>query len=550
MQHSAFNHTHTIKMDNTDGRLVRSSSAESVTSINDSSNEHFDYHSSYNSIAHHHNESRKKKTNALISRLTTTMYAPRTQNEQSDRPPIESITGDILHVIQATRSPSHYFRGPFFDRAGREHAPFFDHETSLQDRRLTICTPVYIPPNVFAEMPDFRPYSDYLLDFSSVDFFTYFNELVVLGNDAILHTNIFYVQLPTRTPENACNLFLRTLDLRNIILTKDLFCSIETLTIDTLTLTGAVFTLLELQIPSSVAKLTLGAIASAPYLDQSTQKTVPYIMLNLSRCMHLQEITFENGCLWKEKTTHVCKLSTMYGFCGIQPSVPHVNTMTLVLHPIEILEKSYTVVLTAFKQIDTLSLRRFAHGRSSFNIVPRIDDNTSYAQPESVTNVDVKNIVSQWHEHGITRIHIDATFFSLLPFSDKKRWYMLFRAVEWEAPPERIIPLVFETEFPLVFIPPEEKDANANNTLSVYIPASHQIDNDPTAHVVIRQSSYAAGSFLLFRSEKTMCSVPSNAKLITIADQPLLLPVEQSSGIKAWLYSKLPSNPFGTQRPL
>jgi hypothetical protein len=354
---------------------------------------------------------------------------------------------------------------------------------------------------------------------------------------------------PSAYPDSTADFFLRNLDLRNIILTQNLFDSIQGMTIDTLTLTGAVFALLHLRIPSSVATLTLGAVASAPYIDPVTQEPHPYITLDPSRCMHLRNITFENGCLWKEGTTHVCKLSTMYGFAGLQPCVPRVDNMTLILHPVEILDKSYIAILNAFERIDTLSLRRFAHGRSSFNIVPRLDDMSSYSQPDPIGNIDVKYVVSQWLERGISRVHLDATFAALLPFTDKKRWYMLFRAVEWEASPERTIPVVFEHEFPLVFIPPPDT-SNESGTLSVYIPATHTIDKDPSAHVVIERSSYAAGSFLLFRSEKTMCSIPSNAIMLTTVDQPMLLPSAPSTGLGGWLYSKLPSNPFAAKRPL
>lgn len=515
----------------------------------DSSNERFDNVPSYNSKS---SRMAPPATKALITRIKEDAYVPRGYDEQ--REPIEIITNGILHMIQTSRSPSYSFVGPFFDRANSSAPPFFAHETSPKNRRFSLSAPPYVPPNLFTDAPDFRPYADYLLDFSHDDFFRYFNELYASGNDAWLHTNIFYVKLPRQINNTGHSLFLRTLSLRNIVITQELLRDIETLTMDTLVLTGPVFELCSFQVPSAVTSLTLGAAASKPYFDEKTQKNVPYIALDPSRCMHARRVIFEGGCLWKQNgSTHTCKLESMY---TIEGCVPHVSFLELILHPVELLDKTYTKIINAFEKIDTLSLRRYALGRDSFNIAPCIDDAQSYHVEQPKDTIDVKSIVSLWYERAISRIHLDAIFSRMLPFTDKKRWYMCFRAVEWQAPPDRTIPIIFEHEFPLVFIPPDAppgvppKNELSESTLSVYIPASHQIDKDPAAHVTLEKSSYETGSFMVFRSEKTMCSIPSTAVLIGIADQPPLLPVVHEGGFANWLYSLVPKYPFGAKRVL
>ena len=509
-------------------------------------------------------------------RVPTVLYAP----DETRVLPV--VTHCIAQLIRATRSPSHFFTGPFFDAvttaAGKSYryqdprlsfsgAPpdesdcYYTHstvrpESSGKDkdaaRILWIDAPPYTAGDSFDVKRDGMPYADYLLDFSA-PVFSGFDELHVRGNTAIVHTNIFHVRLPA-----TADFFLRVLDLQNIIITPDLCASLRHVDVDDLTLTGAVFTLLELVLPPSITRLALGAVAPTPLYNDSHTKKRAWMHVDPSRCAHLTSLRLLGGASWKQGATYACTLSDMYEFAPCTFPLPELH---LTMHPVELFDKSYAAVLLAFSAVQQLCVQRFALGTGSNTIVARIFDTSTVGESETACTVDVRGVTEFWRARGIQRIRLDGTFFALLSMTDAKRYYMLFRAVEWEAPLSRTIPLVFETAYPLAYIPPANctprpEDAQREAaSLSVYIPHNHKIDKDVTAHITIDRSVFATGSFLLFRSEGTMCSLPTSAAIITVDEQPACLPPPPAStGIisrsYAYVTSFFPDMPFAKKNKL
>lgn len=440
---------------------------------------------------------------------------------------IPSISEKIAAVINDARSPSHAFIGPLKE----EHtgALFYRHETSEEKRMVSICAP---------EMKHSAVGTDYLIDLSNPAFFTNFNELCIAGSDAIVNGTIFYVRLPC---EINSSFFMKRISLTNIIITQELCDALRSIVVDDLTLAGAVFSPARLVCPSSLHVLSLGAVAASPYVDPNTSTKKAWMTIDHSRCIHIERIALRNGCTWKNGTSYYCRLVDMYSFEPFK--IDHLATLSLTLHATEILDRTYDFTLAIATVIKRLELHRFLPNTTSFNVVSIAGDMRSYAGDPTVlsADIDVQAIVTAWHHRGIIVVQLDNTFATLLPFSPTACWFRLFRAVEWEASLDHTIPIIFEEEYPLLFIPPS---TTKNPKCSVYVPASHEIDE--SNELFIKGTPFANGSFLLFSFVQTMCRVPNYSIRILPSEQPAYLPTTPIvRGMNLpYLYSWLPSNPL------
>lgn len=460
---------------------------------------------------------------------------------------IPNIAEKIAAVINDARSPSHFFVGPLIEPHSNRtlelqgnsvgepmghRRTFYKHETSEEKRLISISAPEFLYRASCA------PASDYLIDLSNPDFFREFDELSIAGSNALVNGTIFYVRLPC---ELDLNIFMKRISLTNIIITQELCDALRCIVVDELTLAGAVFSPLNLICPSSLHVLTLGAVAPFPYIDEKTSQKKPWIAVNHSRCIHIQRIALLNGCTWKDGTSFYCRLADMYFF---EHKIDHLSTLSLTLHTTEILDLSYNFTLHLAATIHRLELHRFAPGTHSYNVVSIANDMRQYAGDPLVlpSNIDTQTIVTSWHTRGIIIVQLDNTFATLLPFTPTACWYRLFSAVEWEAPVDHTIPMLFEEDYPLLYVPPNT--SNSPTKASVYIPASHEIDESNELN--LRTTPFATGSFLLFNCNRTMCRVPNSSIRISPSEQIAYLPTTPVvRGVNLpYFYSWLPSNPF------
>ena len=455
--------------------------------------------------------------------LPTVAYCERPTDE------LTSISEKIAAVINDARSPSHYFIGPLKE----DQRLFYRHETSDEKRIISIQAPE----------SNHAPTTDYLIDLSDPTFFTNFNELCIAGSNAIVNGTIFYVRLPC---EINSSFFMKRISLTNIIITQELCDALRSIVVDDLTLAGAVFSPLRLICPPSLHVLSLGAVASCPFVDTNTSTKKAWMIVDHSRCVHIEHIALKNGCTWKNGSSYYCRLIDMYSFEPFK--IDHLATLSLTLHTTEILDRSYNFTLAIATIIKRLELHRFSPNTDSFNVVSFANDMRSYTCAPIVnpSDIDVQAVVMAWHDRGIIVVQLDSTFAALLPFSSTACWYRLFHAVVWEAPSDHTIPILFEEEYPLLFIP---ANTVKNAKCSVYVPASHEVDESNELH--IKSTPFASGSFLLFNFVQTMCRVPNYSIRILPSEQVAYLPtvpIVRGANLP-YLYSWLPSNPFSRNIP-